>query len=73
MPVNPSLFAVNRLVAKHNILMVIDNIKRVVQVGLIRPDVMSELMKYPEVFFIRDIPKSEKIFEVCREPLQCSF
>lgn len=36
------------------------------QVGLIRPDVMSELVqKYPEVFFIRDIPKNEKIFEVC--------
>jgi hypothetical protein len=69
MPVNLSLFAVNRLVAKLKILMVIDSNKRVVQVGLIRPDVMSELMKYPEVFFIRDIPKNEKIFEVCRESL----
>lgn len=34
------------------------------QVGLIRPDVMKELLKFPEVFFIRDVPKSE-VFEVC--------
>lgn len=34
------------------------------QVGLIRPDVMGELMKYPEVFFIRDVPKGDKVFEV---------
>lgn len=35
--------------------------------GLIRPDVMSELLKYPEVFFIRDVPKngSNSTFEVC--------
>lgn len=24
------------------------------QVGLIRPDVITELLKYPEVFFVRD-------------------
>lgn len=35
------------------------------QVGLIRPDVMSELMKYPEVFFIRDVAKSDNSLEVC--------
>lgn len=35
------------------------------QVGLIRPDVMNELMKYPEVFFIHDVPTNDKKFEVC--------
>lgn len=35
------------------------------QVGLIRPDVMVELMKYPQVFFIHDVPTNDKKFEVC--------
>lgn len=39
------------------------------QVGLIRPDVMGELMKYPEVFFIRDVAKSDNSQEVCALPV----
>lgn len=35
------------------------------QVGLIRPDVIVEIMKYPEAFLIRDVLKDDKTFEVC--------
>lgn len=35
------------------------------QVGLIRPDVFKELLKYPEVFFIKDVREgdSEVLFK----------
>lgn len=29
------------------------------QVGLIRPDVFKELLKYPEVFFIKDVREGD--------------
>jgi Domain of unknown function (DUF4743) len=37
------------------------------QVGLIRSDVIGELIKYPEVFFIRDVPTSDNAFETIVE------
>ncbi|CAG9802872.1 unnamed protein product [Chironomus riparius] len=37
------------------------------QVGLIRPDVFNELLKYPEVFFIRDVLKHDNSSETIVE------
>lgn len=32
---------------------------------LVRPDVLKELLRYPEVFFIRDVRKPDNSLEVC--------
>lgn len=32
--------------------------------SLVRPDVLNELLKYPEVFFIRELQKTDDSFEV---------